>query len=112
MVGSIALSTDVDIESTDDSGGGYNVGWLGAGEWLEYTIEVPAAGGDYILTARVATQNSGGAFVVEFDGVNETGTVSVPNTFGWQNWSEVSTAVTSRPGRPDHAISPSRQRRI
>ena len=47
-------TTAVDIEATTDSGGGYNVGWFDAGEWLEYTVNVPSAG-DYTLTARVAT---------------------------------------------------------
>lgn len=90
---------DVDIESSTDSGGGYNVGWLGAGEWLEYTIEVTSAvSGDYVLTTRVATQNTGGAFFVEFDGINETGTLTVPNTGGWQDWADVATTVTLDPG--------------
>ena len=30
-------STNVDIESTADTGGGYNVGWIDTGEWLEYS---------------------------------------------------------------------------
>jgi hypothetical protein len=86
---------DVDIESSTDSGGGHNVGWIDAGEWLEYTIDVASAvSGDYLLTTRVASQNTGGAFYVEFDGINETGTLPVPNTGGWQNWTDVSTTVT------------------
>ena len=90
---------DVDIERTTDAGGGFNVGWLGAGEWMEYTIDVPSVGsGDYLLTTRVATPNSGGAFYVAFDGVNETGTLTVPNTGGWQNWTDVSTNITLDPG--------------
>lgn len=90
---------DVDIESSIEPGGGYNVGWLGAGEWMAYTIDVDAANsGDYRLTTRVATQNSGGAFSVEFDGINRTGDLAVPNTGGWQNWTDVTTTVTLDPG--------------
>ncbi len=64
---------NVDIESTLDGGGGYNVGWIDNGEWLEYTIDVNAATSrNYVLTARVASQRSGGAFAVEFDGDNKT----------------------------------------
>ena len=96
--GSYRTLEGVDIEATSDTGGGYNVGWLGAGEWLEYAIEVPFAGGDYVLTARVATQNFGGAFHVEFDGINETGTLLVPNTDGWQNWTDVTTTISLDPG--------------
>ena len=30
-------STNVDIEKTTDAGGGFNLGWVDAGEWLKYT---------------------------------------------------------------------------
>ena len=75
--------TDVDIQTTQDVGGGFNVGWSGAGEWLEYTVEVTASG-DYDLHARVACDETGGAFHVEFDGVDKTGLMTVPETGGWQ----------------------------
>lgn len=84
--------TDVDIEATLDTGGGYSLGWVSAGEWLKYTISV-AADGAYTLQARVASPASGGTFHVEIDGVNVTGTLTVPNTGGWQTWQTV-----SRPG--------------
>src|SRR5262249_60774284 len=35
--------TDVDIAS-DDVAGGFVVGWVGAGEWLAYTVDVAASG--------------------------------------------------------------------
>src|SRR5207237_10706793 len=37
-------NTDVDIETTTDTGGGYDVGWIAAGEWLNYTVNVASAG--------------------------------------------------------------------
>src|SRR5439155_25085118 len=37
-------STDVDIEATSDSGGGFDVGWMTAGEWLNYTVSVAQSG--------------------------------------------------------------------
>ncbi|HYC86688.1 MAG TPA: carbohydrate-binding protein, partial [Chryseosolibacter sp.] len=75
----------VDIESCSE--GGFNVGWLAAGEWLEYTVTV--TGGTYSLNARVASPNSGRTFHVELDGVNISGTVAVPNTGAWQTWQTV-----------------------
>ena len=45
-------SDGVDIESTTDTGGGYNVGWVAAGEWLEYTVNVAVAGSYDIKPAR------------------------------------------------------------
>ena len=37
-------TTGVDIQSTTDTGGGYNVSYIVAGEWLEYSINVATAG--------------------------------------------------------------------
>src|SRR5262249_1883469 len=42
------VTEDVDIQATTDTGGGYNVGWTKAGEWLKYTVNV-AATGRYLL---------------------------------------------------------------
>ncbi len=75
----------VDIESTTDTGGGYDVGWTKAGEWIDYTVNVPASGA-YDITFRVAAASSNGKFHAEIGGVNVTGSLTVPNTGGWQNW--------------------------
>ena len=34
----------VDLEATTDSGGGYDLGWTGAGQWFKYTVNVATAG--------------------------------------------------------------------
>ncbi len=88
---------DVDIENCSDTGGGYNTGWTESGEWLEYTIDVPAAG-DYTIQARVASNAAGGTFHLEFDGVDKTGNITAPPTGGWQNWTTVSGTATLSPG--------------
>lgn len=41
---------------TEFSGSGTDVGWIDAGEWLEYTIRVPVAG-TYYLSLRTASAN-------------------------------------------------------
>ena len=84
-------STDVDIEPTTDSGGGYNVSKTRAGEWLQYTVDV-ATTGVYRFEARVANIGTGATFRVEVDGVDRTGLVDVPHTGGWQTWETISTA--------------------
>ena len=62
------------------------VGWIAAGEWLKFTVNVAAAG-SYNVTLRVASPG-GASFHVG-------GTaVSVPATGGWQNWTTVSVPVT------------------
>jgi hypothetical protein len=56
---------------------------LGAGEWMEYTVDV-AATGNYTLAARVGAGSSGATtFHVEFDGVDVTGPITIPVTGGW-----------------------------
>jgi endonuclease/exonuclease/phosphatase family metal-dependent hydrolase len=83
-------NTDVDIEAT--SNGGHAVGWIGAGEWLNYGVTV-GSGGTYTLTARVASAGSGGTFHVEFNGQNKTGSMQVPNTGGWSSYQDLSVTV-------------------
>src|SRR5262252_5041292 len=45
-------ATGVDIEPASD--GGYDVGWIAAGEWLNYTVNVGSAGA-YVVQLRVAS---------------------------------------------------------
>jgi endonuclease/exonuclease/phosphatase family metal-dependent hydrolase len=87
-------STDVDIEDCVE--GGYNVGWVVAGEWLKYTVNVAAAG-TYTLDLRVASA-IGGSMHVEFNGTNVTGAVSVPFTGGWQTWTTIRKTVSLAAG--------------
>jgi len=83
--------TAVDIERAVE--GNYNVGWMAPGEWLLYTVNVGTSG-TYRLDLRVAANGSGGQLHVEFDGVNKTGALTIPNTGGWQAWTTISTQVT------------------
>lgn len=92
-------TTDVDIESTTDTGLGYDVGWTGAGEWLNYTVNV-AASGTYDIDVRVAANGAGGTFHLEANGVDKTGPLTIPNTGGWQRWVTVTrTGVSLSAGR-------------
>jgi hypothetical protein len=89
-------NTDVDVEATGDAGGGYNVGWVDAGEWLQYTVSVAAAG-SYDLEFRVACPGAGGNFHLEVNGTNVTGTMTVPSTGDWQAWTTVRKAAVALP---------------
>jgi hypothetical protein len=82
-----------------DPGGGYNVDLVKAGEWLEYTVNVPVAG-TFDLGFRVANIRNGGSFnlVDTGTGTNLTGTVAVPNTGGWQTYQTVTKQVTLSAG--------------
>lgn len=75
---------DVDID-TADAGASYVLGWLVAGEWTEYTVEVTSAGVQP-FQARVASGGDGGSFHLELDGQAITSTVTVPNTGSWTTY--------------------------
>jgi hypothetical protein len=104
--GQYRTSDGVDIQTTTDTGGGYNVGWTNAGEWLEHTVNVAAAG-TYNLKLRVARQPTGTSTVmVLFGGVDKTGSLAVPSTGGWQTWTDLSrTGVSLSAGQQFMRIS-------
>jgi arabinoxylan arabinofuranohydrolase len=86
----------VDIEVCGE--GGFNVGWINSGEWLEYTVNVASAG-SYMLNLRVATETTPSAIQVEFDGIDKTGVMTVPATGGWQTYTTISKSVTLAAGK-------------
>lgn len=88
----------VDLELTQDESGDFDVGWIAAGEWLEYDIHVVATG-VYQVVARVATPHSGRSFRIEIDGNNASGSIAIPDTGGWQRWRDVPFQVSLTEGR-------------
>jgi len=84
--------TDVDIQTADDTSGGYNIAWIRDGEWWEYTVDVPADG-EYALTVRVAGKNATSLDVAASG--SQLATVEVPNTGGWQEWTTVDAGVVN-----------------
>ncbi|MBN2485834.1 MAG: carbohydrate-binding protein [Bacteroidales bacterium] len=77
---------NVDIEPC--SLGGYNVGWIADGEWLEYTVNVQTTG-SYNIAIEVASTTFTGNLTISFNGNNVTGTVVIAPTGGWQTWTTV-----------------------
>ena len=83
--------TGVDIENA--SGGGYDVGWIASGEWMNYTVTVANAG-TYTVQLRVASPG-GGSMHVGFNTASHVWNgIAVPATGGWQSWSTVSFTAT------------------
>jgi hypothetical protein len=76
----------VDIELTE--GGGYDVGWIKTNEWMQYTINVEAAG-DYQFAFRVAARSSQGRIRIDVDSQEVASGIIFPPTGGWQTWSTV-----------------------
>jgi len=75
--------THVDIEARPDASGGHGIGWTKAGEWLVYTVDVKEAG-TYTIEIPVASEKEGGTFHLEFNGMDRTGPIQVPDTGSWQ----------------------------
>lgn len=74
----------VDIEATRDLSGGYNVGYIQNGEWLEYKVSVPEAG-SYNLDLRLAARGSDTYVLSANDQI-----VEFSGTGGFQNWTTIS----------------------
>jgi hypothetical protein len=73
------LSKTVDIE------GGGNLGYVGVGEWLVFTVDVQDAG-VYAADVYLSVNNSaGGSFSFSADG-NRSATVTAPNQGSWSSW--------------------------
>jgi hypothetical protein len=78
-------TNSVDIELTTDAGGGYDVAWIDAGEWLSYDVSLTQTS-TYDLTARVASGNSGAkTMAISIDSVS-VATISTSTKSGWQSW--------------------------
>ena len=88
-------SDGVDLETTTDTGGGYNLGWTTGGQWFKYTVNVATAG-SYTVTFRVASQSgtTDAFYIANAAGADLSGSVNVPNTGGYQDWTNVTATVT------------------
>ncbi len=82
----------VQIEGSTDVGGGQNVGWIDAGDWMDYDCLVQTAG-TYEVVFRTACLNSPGRINFLRDGV-ELFAIDVPVTGGWQSWTSISAETT------------------
>lgn len=79
--------TGVDIQYTQDVGGGYNVGWIEQGESLSYEVVVPEAG-KYWVNVRVAAAGEDN-HVVSVNGQD----IWFTATGDWQEWQTVTGVV-------------------
>lgn len=91
---SYLVMSGVQLEATSDTGGGDNVGWIDAGDWMSYpSISIPASG-QYVIEYRVASELGGGRLQLEQAGGSPVfGTLDIPNTNGWQSWQTISHTV-------------------
>ncbi|MEP5338211.1 MAG: carbohydrate-binding protein [Algibacter sp.] len=86
----------IKTETTEDAGGGENVGYIDANDWMEYDINIINSG-TFILNYRVASKNGGGTVEFLVDGVSQ-GITDINIANGWQNWTTLSTKVSLSAG--------------
>lgn len=93
------------VQEEDCIEGGQNVGWIDAGDWLSFSVDVPTTG-TYTVSYRVASQTGGGELQLEQRGGSPVfGSLTIPNTGGWQSWQTISHEVTLQAGAQDIAIA-------
>ncbi|MFC5529868.1 carbohydrate-binding protein [Cohnella yongneupensis] len=83
----------IQTETTSDTGGGMNVGWIDANDWMDYGVNVQATGA-YTASFRVASPNSGGQLQLRDSTGSALATITVPNTGGWQTWTTVNATIS------------------
>lgn len=104
--GAYRLTEGVDVEPVTndpnlgtDAGCNFDVGYITAGEWDNYTVNIGTAG-SFTFTAKVAALAQGGTFHLEMPpGTKIGGAVSIPSTTDWQKWVSVTETVTLPAGR-------------
>ena len=83
----------VDLETTSDTGGGYDVGWSSAGQWFRYNVNVQSAQ-TYPVAFRVANgTGSNATFHLANSAGTNLGEITVPPTGGWQTWITVTGTI-------------------
>lgn len=86
----------IQTQSTDDNGGGQNVGYIDAGDYMDYRVNIPS-NGTYEVKYRVASKFASGKVDLRVNGSSK-GEISIPNTGDWQRFETVSRNVTLSSG--------------
>lgn len=78
------------LEECSDDGGGQNLGYIDAGDWVSYRINVSKTG-YYKGLIRTAAANSSGQLLIQAPDADivDLQTVTVPVTGDWQSWTSV-----------------------
>jgi hypothetical protein len=80
----------IQTETTTDTGGGQNVGWIDTGDYMTYTVNVATAG-TYSINFRVAGWSTTGRISIQNAANTTLTSANVPNggTGAYQVWSTV-----------------------
>ncbi|MDP4270260.1 MAG: carbohydrate-binding protein [Bacteroidota bacterium] len=93
-----AFKSGMQAETTTDTGGGQNMGYIATGDWAEYTIDNTSTGKDFQISFRLSAPNAGGAIDYYLDGT-KAGSFNVPVTGDWQVFQSTDMKLTANPGK-------------
>jgi beta-glucosidase len=94
---SFGSQSGVQLESTSDTGGGQNVGWIAPGDWIAYPgMNFGATTAVRVTTRRASGSAATGTIQYRLDSTTGPIIASVPvsNTGGWQAWGSVTTNLS------------------
>lgn len=92
------LKSGMQAETTNDVGGGQNLGNISNGDWAEYAVENNTSKTNYQIAFRVAAQSTGGIIDFYVDG-KSAGKINVPNTGDLQVFQSVDTTINIGQGK-------------
>ena len=75
----------VQVEPTNDVGGGTNVAFLDWGDWMSWHVNIKQSG-KYIFKYRIASYSGEGSFKLSAGTKSLAKSKPFPRTGGWQNW--------------------------
>jgi glucosylceramidase len=92
----------IETETTSDTGGGYDVGYINNGSWMHFK-SINFGSGVSSVNVRTASAGNGGTAEFHLDSATGTlvGTATLPVTGGWQTWTTVSAPITGASGLHD-----------
>ena len=90
------------FEETTDTGGGFNAGYLGDGDWAEYKLDVIFPG-QYAFDLRYASLNGTAAVNLSLDSGFPVHSGTLGATGGWQSWTTQRIALMDIP-RGEHIL--------
>ncbi len=95
-------TSGLQTEVTADLNGGYNLGYIDDGDWAMYR-NIDFGSGVRYVQVRVASAGNGGTLEFHLNGPDGPliGSVTIPVTGGWQNWTTLSTTISKAQGIND-----------
>ncbi len=94
---SYSSQSGTQVETTSDTGGGQNVGYIAPGDWLSYSnVDFGSPTATSVTTRRASGSTATGTIQYRLDSTTGPIIASVPvsNTGGWQSWGSVTTALS------------------